>query len=123
MADIHKISRYVIDLAERLEDVADAAQGRGRRASSGTRFLVLPAAGAALYALVKSDGFARRTKDVVNEARTRASDLPNDLLKSVRQTQTASQRSGSGSGSQGRNGTRSRSKTTSRRKTTSSSSR
>jgi hypothetical protein len=121
MTDIHKFSRQVINLAERLEDMADAAQGRGRRGSSGTtRFFVLPAAGAALYALVKSDGFARRTKDVVNEAKTRASDLPSDLLKSVRQTQTTSQSSGS-SASQARNGSRSRSRTRSRRKTTTSS--
>jgi hypothetical protein len=92
------LSEYVIDYAERLSDVADAAQGKGSRrgSSTGTRWLILPAAGAGLFALVKSDFFTRQAKGMVEEAKTRASDLPDDLLSRVRQT---SQRS-SGTGSQ-----------------------
>ena len=58
MADIHKLSEQVIDYAERAADVADAAKGKGRSNAVGTRWLVLPAAGAALYALVRSDFFS-----------------------------------------------------------------
>jgi hypothetical protein len=91
MADIDKFSKQVIDLAERLADVADAAKGKGiRRGSIGTRWVLLPAAGAGLYALATSDSFARRTKDAVNQAKARASDLPDDLLNRVRQTSPGS---------------------------------
>jgi hypothetical protein len=116
MADIHKFTARVIDLAERLSDVADAASGtrspRGRNGLSGrlvdvgerlsdvgdaargtgrgvgksaTRWIFLPAAGAALYALARSEFVARQAKEAVDEAKTRASELPNDLLKSVKQ--------------------------------------
>jgi hypothetical protein len=91
MADIDKFSKQVIDLAERLADVADAAKGKGiRRGSIGTRWVLLPAAGAGLYALATSDSFARRTKDAVNQAKARASDLPDDLLNRVRQASPGS---------------------------------
>jgi hypothetical protein len=96
MASIHKFSEQVIDYAERLSDMADAAQGKGSRrgSSTGTRWLILPAAGAGLFALVKSDFFTRQAKGMVEEAKTRASDLPDDLLSHVRQ---ASQTSRTGS--------------------------
>lgn len=86
MADIHQISKQVIDYAERAADVADAAKGKGRSNAVGTRWLVLPAAGAALYALVRSDFVSRSAKAVAGEAKTRASELPDDLMKTVRQT-------------------------------------
>ena len=73
MDSIHKFSDQVIDLAERLSDVADAASGKGPRSSRrGIRWVLLPAAGAALYALLRSDSFARQAKGVADEARTRA---------------------------------------------------
>jgi hypothetical protein len=92
MASIHKFSEQVIDYAERLSDMADAAQGKGSRrgSSTGTRWLILPAAGAGLFALVKSDFFTRQAKGMVEEAKTRASDLPDDLLSHVRQTSQTS---------------------------------
>src|SRR5215211_7601977 len=87
MAGIHKFSEQVIDLAERLEDVADAANGKGvRRGSFGTRWLILPAAGAGLYALATSGSFTRQAKSVVNQAKERASDLPEELVGLVQQT-------------------------------------
>lgn len=96
MASIHEFADQVIDYGERLSDMADAAQGKGiRRGSTGTRWLILPAAGAGLFALVKSDFFTRQAKGVVQEAKTRASDLPDDLLSHVRQTSQASSRSAS----------------------------
>jgi hypothetical protein len=46
MKDIQKFSQHVIDYAERLADMADAAQGRGaRRTGHRTRWLILPAVG------------------------------------------------------------------------------
>jgi hypothetical protein len=88
MDGVHRFSDSVIDLAERLSNVADAAAGnppaKGRNGGAGTtRWVLLPAAGAGLYALVKSDFFSRQAKGVVDEAKTRASDLPNDLMKRV----------------------------------------
>jgi hypothetical protein len=105
MDGIHKFSDTVIDLAERLSNVADAAAGNrttnGRNGPAATRWFLLPAAGAGLYALAKSDFFARQAKGVMDEAKTRASDLPNELMnrvsqttpKSTSQTSTSSQRS------------------------------
>jgi hypothetical protein len=116
MAGIHKFSEHVIDLAERLEDVADAANGKGiRRGSFGTRWLILPAAGAGLYALATSGSFSRQAKDVMDQAKTRASELPDDLMRGVRQTsQKSTCRTQK---STGRNGSQSRRQTSSARKT------
>jgi hypothetical protein len=117
VAGIHKFSEHVIDLAERLEDVADAANGKGiRRGSFGARWLILPAAGAGLYALATSGSFSRQAKDVMDQAKTRASELPDDLMKGVRQT--SSQKSTSRNGSKGRRQTHSSRRTA--RKTSSS---
>jgi hypothetical protein len=90
MDGIHRFSDTVIDLAERLSNVADAAAGnpptKDRNGAATTRWVLLPAAGAGLYALAKSDFFSRQAKGVIDEAKTRASDLPNDLMKRVSQT-------------------------------------
>jgi hypothetical protein len=87
MARIQKLSTYVIDYAERLSDMADAAEGKHQQTNGNmTRWVLLPASGAALYALVRSDFFSRRAKDVVGEAKTRASELPDDLMARVRQS-------------------------------------
>jgi hypothetical protein len=98
MADVKKVSEHVIDYAERAAAMSDAAKGKGlSRANTGTRWLILPAAGAGLYALVTNKSFARQAKGVVEQAKTRASELPDDLLHRVRQT---SQRQQSRSGGQ-----------------------
>jgi hypothetical protein len=87
MRGIHQFSARMIDYAERLSDVADAAQGRNhQRAGSATRWLLLPASGAALYAFVKSESFSRQAKDVIGDAKTRAAELPEELIGLVRQT-------------------------------------
>jgi len=103
MASAHKFSEQVIEAAERLADIADAAQGKriGRR-RRGFVTLLLPASGAALYAFARSEFVSRRAKGVVDEAKTRASELPNDLIKSARQAgqkpRTPSQNAGNSSG-------------------------
>ena len=121
MADIHKLSEQVIDYAERAANVADAAKGKGTGDGPGARWLILPAAGAAVYAFVKSDFFSRNAKVVAGEAKNRASELPDDLMKAVRQTspttqttprRTTASRSRSSSGGQRRRRTSSSRRTT-----------
>ena len=97
-------------------DVADAAKGKGiRKGSFGSHWLILPAAGAGLYALATSGSFTRQAKNVMNQAKTRASELPDDLMSRVRQT---SQKSASGSGGQGRGNGNARRQPRSTRKST-----
>jgi hypothetical protein len=95
MPDINKFSEQMIVLAERLADVSDAAKGKGiRRRSMGTRWLLLPAAGAGIYALATNGGFAKHARGVVDGAKARASELPEDLMNRVRQApQTSTSRS------------------------------
>ncbi len=97
MGTIQKLSSQVIDYAERVSEMADAAQGKHhQRTSLTTRWLLLPASGAALYALLKSDALSRPAKEVMDEAKARASELPDDLLSMVRQSTSAtSSRNGS----------------------------
>jgi hypothetical protein len=84
MASITKLSEQMVDLAERFADVTDAAQGRGSRSRGvRARWLVLPAAGAGLYALATSGAFTRQAKTVMTQAKDRASDLPEELLSRV----------------------------------------
>jgi hypothetical protein len=96
-AGVQKFSAQLIDYAERLSNVADAAEGKHRHGGARmTRWLVLPASGAAAYALLKSDYFSRQAKGIVDDARTRALELPDDLMGRVRQaTEGASSRNGS----------------------------
>lgn len=84
--DVQRFAERVIEVAERMSDVADAAAGKHRRHPNAlTRWLVLPATGAGLYALAKSDFFNQQAKVVIDEAKTIASELPDDLVNSVRQ--------------------------------------
>jgi hypothetical protein len=84
MADINKFSEQVIDLAERLANVADAAKGKDTHTTRPrARWLLLPAAGAGIYALTTSRAFTRQAKTVVEEAKARASDLPDELASRV----------------------------------------
>jgi hypothetical protein len=100
MGTVQKLSSHVIDYAERVSEMADVAQGKHhQRAGLTTRWLLLPASGAALYALVKSEAMSRPAKEVIGEAKARASELPDDLLSIVRQsTRGASSRNGSANG-------------------------
>ena len=86
MAAIQKLSAQVIDYAERLSGMADVAEGKHRRRGSVRRWIALPASGAALYALVRSDFFSRQARDVFAEAKSRASELPDDLVTRIRET-------------------------------------
>jgi hypothetical protein len=121
MAGVRSFSDKVIDYATRLSDVADAAQGRRRAGSGLARWTLLPASGAALVALVRSDFFAQQAKEVMRDAKSFASDLPDDLMSVVRQTAAsgsrtrASQTSGSAGGSAASSG-----KTAGARKTSAS---
>ena len=128
MAEAKRFSEGLIDMAERFADVVDAAQGRGaRKAGSGARWLILPAAGAGVYALAtSSSAFARRTRKLMSRAKDRATDLPDsDLFGRVKEVTGVEQ---SNSGSSARTQTarrsptrRSRSGQTQRRRKTKSS--
>ena len=94
--NIQGFSERVIELAERMSDVADAAAGKKRRSPSAfTRLVVLPATGAGLYALAKSDSFGQQAKVVVEEAKALGSDLSDDLVNSVRQASQSPRKSSS----------------------------
>jgi hypothetical protein len=101
MADAKKMSEGLVDMAERFADVVDAAQGRGaRKASGGAKWLILPAAGAGVYALAtSSSAFARRTRKLMSRAKDRASDLPDsDLFGRVKEVTGTEQSTSSRSG-------------------------
>jgi len=119
MADIKTLSEQVIEYAERAANVADAAKGKGSGNGAGARWLILPAAGAALYAFVKSDLFTRGAKVVADQAKSRASELPDDLMKTVRQTSQPTSRQTT-SRARSTNGSQSRRRSSRRSKASSS---
>jgi hypothetical protein len=132
MADVSRFSERLIDMAERFADVVDAAEGKGGRKSGvGARWLFLPAAGAAAYALAtSSSGLARQSRGLMRRAKDRATDLPDaDLFTRVREVTGLEEESPPASGSRRQTSARrsrakSRStgttrKTTKRRKTAS----
>ena len=94
MADINKFTEQVNDLAERLENIADAAKGKDTKTMSlKARWVLLPAAGAGIYALT-SRAFTRQGKSLVDEAKTRASDLLEELASRMHEaTGSANRRS------------------------------
>ena len=112
MADIKKVSEQIVDLGERLGNVADAAKGKnGHSGAPRARWLLLPAAGAGLYALATSGAFTRQAKDVAKEVKSRASDLPEELVGRVHAA-TRSSTNGRQSASRRRTGSQRRKKTT-----------
>ena len=133
MADMSKVSERLIDVAERFADVVDAADGKGaRKNGNGTRWLLLPAAGAAVYALAtSSSAMARQTRGLMRRAKDRATDLPDaDLFSRVKEVTGVADEGSSSSGtartrkssSAGQRRTRSRTtKSQSRRRTTTAS--
>lgn len=125
--DIQGFSERVIELAERMSDVADAAAGKKRKSPRAfTRLVVLPATGAGLYALAKSDFLSQQAKVAVKEAKTLGSDLSDDLANSVRQASQSSTKSSSARSASSRASTRrrtNRSGDQQRRRTTSASKR
>ena len=122
MADVNKLSDRVIEYAERAAAMSDAAQGKKRIRTGGTaRWLLLPAAGAGLYAMVRSKTVKRQAIEALDEAKSRASELPDELMGRVRQTANASGASSSTSSSASRNGSSRRRKSgtsSSRRRST-----
>jgi hypothetical protein len=123
MANINRFAEQLIDLAERFADITDAAQGKGNRKGVGARWLVLPVAGAGLYALGTNGSFTRKAKKVMNQAKARASELPNDLMNRVEQVSGVTEnRPKNGARQTGQKSARSQSRQTrsqSRRKTSS----
>ena len=121
MADMDKFSDRLIDLAERFADVTDAAQGRGNRhgGSFQARWLIIPAAGAGLFALGASGSVMSQAKSVAKQAKDRASELPDDLMKRVHQaTRTSGATNGARSSAQTSRTRRSTSRSRTRRRST-----
>jgi hypothetical protein len=121
MADMDRFSERLVDLAERLADVTDAAQGRGNRQGGiRARWFVVPAAAAGIYMLGASGSLRRQAGNVAKQAKDRAADLPDDLMSRVhratRKTTT------SGARSNGRTTTKSTTRARSRRRTAQTSS-
>jgi hypothetical protein len=85
MSRIHKLSEQMVDYGERLSKIAEAAEGKKRKPSKIGRWMLLPAMAAGAYALVKSELFSRQAKGVVDEAKSRAADLPDELMTRVHQ--------------------------------------
>jgi hypothetical protein len=101
MADVNRFSEGLIDVAERFADVVDSAQGRGaRKSGTGARWLLLPAAGAGVYALATStSSMARQTRKLMRRARERATNLPDaDLFSRVKEVTGGAERSPAASG-------------------------
>jgi len=119
MADINKFAEQVVDLAERFADITDAAKGKGNRKGVGARWLVLPVAGAGLYALGSNGSFTRKTKKVMNQAKARASELPNDLMNRVEQVSGGTESRSKNAPRQTAQKSASRARSQSRRKTSS----
>jgi hypothetical protein len=128
MGDANRFSEQLIDLAERFADVVDSAQGNGpRKSGPGARWLVLPAAGAAAYALATSGStLARQTRGLMRKAKDRATDLPDaDLFSRVKEVTGVADEGSSASGtrrstaSKGQKRPTRTGRTQSRRKTTS----
>ena len=119
MADMNKFAEQVVDLAERFADITDAAQGKGNRKGVGARWLVLPVAGAGLYALGSNGSFTRKTKKVMKQAKARASELPNDLMNRVEQVSGGTESRSKNRPRQTAQKSASRTRSQSRRKTSS----
>jgi hypothetical protein len=123
MADANRFSEQLIDVAERFADVVDATQGKGaRKGGVRARWLILPAAGAAAYALVtSSSNLARQTRGLMRRAKDRATDLPDaDLFARVKEAAgSPSPAQKANTGSRGQNQRR-RTSRTQRRRTTAS---
>jgi hypothetical protein len=84
--DAHKFAQQVTEMVERVADVSDAARGKARRRSGGlARWLILPAAGAAVYAAAKrASAVGGSTGAVVRGANERADTPDMDLLSRVK---------------------------------------
>jgi hypothetical protein len=101
MADVKRFSEQVIEYAERLGNMADAAEGKEPGKAPRARWLILPAAGAGLYALTTSGAFSRQAREVAKDAKERAAELPEALFSRVQQATS------NGSASDGRQSSRS----------------
>ena len=83
--DAHKFAKQVTEVAERVADVSDAARGKARKRSGGLgRWLILPAAGAAVYAAAKRASAAGRSTDGVVRREGSAGTPDMDLLNRVK---------------------------------------
>jgi hypothetical protein len=83
--DVHKFAKQVTEVAERVADVSDAARGKRKRSGGLGRWLILPAAGAAVYAAAKRGlAVGRSSGGVVGGTNDRAEMPDMDLLNRLK---------------------------------------
>lgn len=84
--DGHRFAKQVTEMVERLADVSDAASGKARRRSGGlARWLILPAAGAVVYAAARrASAVGGSTHGVLRGASERTDTPDMDLLSRVK---------------------------------------
>jgi hypothetical protein len=88
--DARKFAKQVTEVAERVADVSDAARGKRKRSGGLGRWLLLPAAGAAVFAVAKRALAAgRSTGGDVRGANERPETPDMDLLNRVKDVATA----------------------------------
>ena len=107
---------WAVDWAVRLENASDGSKGKAARTGGAGRWLLLPAAGAGLYALATSRTFSRQAKDVMDQAKTLPDDLIGRLRQTTQKTETETTRSSGNGSSERRQQSRTR-KSGTRRKT------
>ncbi|HWH55126.1 MAG TPA: hypothetical protein VNT04_06060 [Gaiellaceae bacterium] len=84
----NEITQQVAEVAERVvENVSGAVRNGAKKGGHGARWLILPAVGAAVYAVAKNGSkFGRSTKALAGQAKDRASGIPDvDLLGRVKE--------------------------------------
>jgi hypothetical protein len=81
--DAHNFAKQITEVAERVADVSDAVRGKRKGSGGLARWLILPAAGAAVYAAAKNRApVAGPTR---GGAEARAGEMPEmDLLNRVK---------------------------------------
>jgi hypothetical protein len=84
--DAHRFAKQVTEMVERLADVSDAASGKASRRSGGlARWLILPAAGAVVYAAARrASGVGGSTHGVLRGGNERTDTPDTDLLSRVK---------------------------------------
>jgi hypothetical protein len=84
--DAHNLAKQVTEVAERVADVSDAVHGKRKRSGGLARWLILPAAGAAVYAAAKrASAVGRSNGGVMRGAEATAGEMPDmDLLNRIK---------------------------------------
>ncbi len=83
----NELTQQAAEVAERVvENVSGAVRKRGRKGGHGARWLILPAVGAAVYAVARNRSVGHSAKALAGQAKDRASEMQEmDLLGRVKE--------------------------------------